>query len=102
MKIGVLTVSDRASKGEYKDLSGQEIINVLDEYLASAWEPVYRLIPDEQVEIEEQLIQLADVEQCSLIFTTGGTGPAVRDVTPDTTTIDRKVFQLQSGQEASL
>ncbi|QSX37337.1 molybdopterin adenylyltransferase [Shewanella sedimentimangrovi] len=84
-RIGIVTVSDRASAGVYEDLSGKAIIDTLGQYLTSAWEPVYRLIPDEQVEIERTLIELADNEACCLIVTTGGTGPAKRDVTPEAT-----------------
>ncbi|QSX30158.1 molybdopterin adenylyltransferase [Shewanella cyperi] len=84
-RIGIVTVSDRASAGVYEDLSGKAIIDTLGHYLTSPWEPVYRLIPDEQVEIERTLIELADNEACCLIVTTGGTGPAKRDVTPEAT-----------------
>jgi molybdopterin adenylyltransferase len=84
-KIGIVTVSDRASAGIYEDLSGKAIIAVLNEYLTSEWEPVYEVIPDEQDVIEATLIKMADVQNCSLIVTTGGTGPAKRDVTPEAT-----------------
>ena len=82
-KIGIVTLSDRASAGVYEDLSGKAIREVLTEWLASEWEHVYRLIPDDQPGIERTLRELADVEQCALIVTTGGTGPAPRDVTPE-------------------
>lgn len=85
IKIGIITASDRASAGVYQDLSGQAIIDTLKEYLTSAWQPVYRLIPDDQATIETTLMELADQEHCSLIVTTGGTGPAARDVTPEAT-----------------
>lgn len=85
IKIGVITVSDRASKGIYEDISGKEIIKVMEEYISSDWEEVYKVIPDEQDIIEETLIKLSDVEGCCMIFTTGGTGPAPRDVTPEAT-----------------
>ncbi|MGL4475426.1 MAG: molybdopterin adenylyltransferase, partial [Shewanella sp.] len=84
-KIGIVTVSDRASAGIYEDLSGKAIIDVLNEYLTSAWEPVYEVIPDEQDVIEATLKKMADECGCSLIVTTGGTGPAKRDVTPEAT-----------------
>jgi molybdopterin adenylyltransferase len=84
-KIGIVTVSDRASAGIYEDLSGKAIIDVLNEYLTSEWEPVYEVIPDEKDVIEATLIKMADVQNCSLIVTTGGTGPAKRDVTPEAT-----------------
>ncbi|WP_372870597.1 molybdopterin adenylyltransferase [Shewanella sp.] len=84
-RIGIVTVSDRASAGIYEDLSGQAIIETLKAYLSSEWESVYRLIPDEQSQIEATLVDLADNENCCLIVTTGGTGPAKRDVTPEAT-----------------
>ena len=84
-KIGIVTVSDRASAGIYEDLSGKAIIETLGTYLTSEWEPVYQVIPDEQDQIEATLSRLADEEQCCLIVTTGGTGPAKRDVTPEAT-----------------
>ena len=84
-KIGIVTVSDRASAGIYEDLSGKAIIDVLNEYLTSEWEPVYEVIPDEQDVIEATLIKMADEQNCSLIVTTGGTGPSKRDVTPEAT-----------------
>ncbi|MFT6872270.1 MAG: molybdopterin adenylyltransferase [Roseivirga sp.] len=85
VKIGIITVSDRASKGVYEDLSGKAIINTLKEYLTTKWEPIYQVIPDEQYLIESTIKQMADKEGCSLIVTTGGTGPTVRDVTPEAT-----------------
>lgn len=85
IKIGVITISDRASKGKYDDLSGPAIKDVLNKYIKSNWEAVYRLIPDEQYEIEHCIKELTDTESCCLVVTTGGTGPAVRDVTPEAT-----------------
>ncbi|WP_166841046.1 molybdopterin adenylyltransferase [Rheinheimera pleomorphica] len=84
-KIGIVTVSDRASAGVYEDLSGKAIIDTLKDYLTSDWQPEYRLIPDEQPLIEQTLRELADEQGCCLIVTTGGTGPAKRDVTPEAT-----------------
>lgn len=84
-KIGIVTVSDRASAGVYEDISGQAIIDVISEYLLSDWEPVYKVIPDEKDVIEATLIDMADMQHCCLIVTTGGTGPAKRDVTPEAT-----------------
>ncbi len=84
-KIGILTVSDRASRGEYEDLSGPAIIDTLNTYLSSEWQPVYRVIEDEQPLIEQALAELVDNEGCALVVTTGGTGPAKRDVTPEAT-----------------
>jgi molybdopterin adenylyltransferase len=83
--IGVVTVSDRASRGIYEDKGGPGIIAALSELLASPWHPVPRIIADEQSGIEAALIDLADRESCALILTTGGTGPAPRDVTPEAT-----------------
>ena len=85
IKIGIVTVSDRASAGVYEDISGQAIIDTLNDYLTSDWQAFYQVIPDEQNEIEQTLISLADDESCCLIVTTGGTGPAKRDVTPEAT-----------------
>lgn len=85
IKIGILTVSDRASKGIYEDLSGKAIEATLNDYLLSDWQKEYRLIPDEQALIESTLVELADEAGCCLIVTTGGTGPAPRDVTPEAT-----------------
>lgn len=84
-RIGILTVSDRAHAGVYEDLSGKAIEATMEDYLSSPWEKVYRLIPDEQALIEKTLIELIDSEGCDLVLTTGGTGPAVRDVTPEAT-----------------
>jgi len=84
-RIGILTVSDRASAGVYDDVSGQAIRATLMEYLSSPWEPIYRVIPDEQHEIEIELCRMADADGCCLVVTTGGTGPAIRDVTPEAT-----------------
>lgn len=84
-KIGVVTVSDRANAGIYEDISGLAIKQTLAEYLSCDWQAEYRLIPDEQAIIEQTLIELADIETCCLIITTGGTGPAKRDVTPEAT-----------------
>lgn len=83
--IGVVTVSDRASAGVYEDKGGPGIEAALADILASPWRPVRRVVPDERERIEAALIELADAEGCSLILTTGGTGPAPRDVTPEAT-----------------
>lgn len=83
--VGVVTVSDRASRGEYEDRGGPAIQEWLAKAIATPWKTVARLIPDDQHLIEETLKQLADEEGCQLIVTTGGTGPAARDVTPDAT-----------------
>ncbi|MGF1580528.1 MAG: molybdopterin adenylyltransferase [Gemmataceae bacterium] len=84
-KIGIVTVSDRASQGLYEDLSGPAIGDCLREILNSRWQPVTRVIPDEKDQIEQTLKDLSDDEKCCLVVTTGGTGPARRDVTPEAT-----------------
>lgn len=84
-RVGIVTVSDRASRGEYEDLGGPAIHSYLSEVLTSPWEPVARVIPDEQPLIESTLRDLVDREGCCLVVTTGGTGPAARDVTPEAT-----------------
>ena len=83
--IGVVTISDRASRGLYEDKGGPGIEAALKDLLASPWRPVRRLVPDERRAIEVALIELADNQGCSLILTTGGTGPSPRDVTPEAT-----------------
>ncbi len=84
-RIGIVTMSDRASAGVYEDLSGKAIEATLTEWLSSPWEKQYRLIPDDRGTIERTLIELVDEAKCSLVVTTGGTGPAPRDVTPEAT-----------------
>ncbi len=84
-RFGVLTASDRASSGEYQDLSGPAIVSFLEESVTSKWEVVRRLVSDDKRDIEEALVQLIDVEGCSVVVTTGGTGPSPRDVTPEAT-----------------
>ena len=85
IRIGVLTISDRASSGTYEDRSGPEIIRVLSSYISSAWEPFPQVVPDECDTIEAALCELCDAQGCALVVTTGGTGPAARDVTPEAT-----------------
>ena len=85
IRIGIINVSDRASKGVYEDIPGQAIVSTLTEYLTSTWEKEYAIIPDEQSEIEQTMIEMADDKNCCLIITSGGTGPALRDVTPEAT-----------------
>lgn len=84
IRIGIVTVSDRASQGVYEDKGGPAIEAELLRMLLSPWEPEKRLIADEQPLIEQTLRELRD-QGCCLIITTGGTGPAVRDVTPEAT-----------------
>lgn len=85
IRMGIVTVSDRASRGEYEDRGGPAIRDYLQEVLASAHQPVARVIADERALIEETLRDLCDNEECCLVVTTGGTGPAARDVTPEAT-----------------
>jgi len=85
VRIGIVTVSDRASRGEYQDQGGPAIAEWLKLALATPWQPVIRLVPDEQAEIARVLRELCDGERCCLVITTGGTGPAPRDVTPEAT-----------------
>lgn len=84
-KIGILTVSDRASRGEYVDRGCPAIHAYLKDVVSSEWAARAIVISDDQPAIEEALKQLADTEGCCLIVTTGGTGPAARDVTPEAT-----------------
>ena len=85
IKIGVITTSDRASQGIYEDISGVAIMDTMKEYLLNTCEYEYRCIPDEQSLIETTLIELSRDLSCDLIVTTGGTGPALRDVTTEAT-----------------
>ena len=84
-KIGVLNISDRASAGIYEDTPGQACLALLREWLLTPFDTDYKIIPDEQPVIETELVRMADAAGCSLIVTTGGTGPAPRDVTPEAT-----------------
>ncbi|MEI6326380.1 MAG: molybdopterin adenylyltransferase, partial [Gemmataceae bacterium] len=84
-KIGIVTVSDRASRGIYADESGPAILAFLTEALTTPFEPEIRVIADEQSLIEETLKGLVDEKDCRLVVTTGGTGPSARDVTPEAT-----------------
>jgi molybdopterin adenylyltransferase len=85
IRIGILTISDRASRGDYRDEGGPAIRKWLRRALTGAWEAVPRLVADEQDQIEAILRQLCDHDGCCLVVTTGGTGPARRDVTPEAT-----------------
>jgi molybdopterin adenylyltransferase len=85
IKIGVVTASDRASAGIYEDISGMAIQETMQAYLKSEFSIEYRCIPDEQDKIEATLKELCDTAKCCLVVTTGGTGPAKRDVTPEAT-----------------
>jgi molybdopterin adenylyltransferase len=83
--IGIVTVSDRASAGIYRDVSGPAIEEFLRETVTTPWRAATRLVPDDVDSVRDALIALADKEGCDLVFTTGGTGPAPRDLTPEAT-----------------
>jgi molybdopterin adenylyltransferase len=83
IKIGVINVSDRASAGIYEDIPGKAVVELLKEYLESDFEVIYAVVPDEQDQLEAKMIKMA--EEVCLLITTGGTGPALRDVTPEAT-----------------
>ena len=84
-RIGLVSISDRASRGEYEDRSGPAMEAWLGEVLTSPWQPLHRLIPDERPLVESTLKELADLRGCSLVLTSGGTGPSPRDITPEAT-----------------
>jgi molybdopterin adenylyltransferase len=86
IKIGFLTISDRASRGEYEDISGPAMQQWISSAVTTPYESVVRVIEDEQELIEKTLIELSDELGCSVVLTTGGTGPTKRDVTPEATT----------------
>ncbi|MEQ6290751.1 molybdopterin adenylyltransferase [Vogesella sp. GCM10023246] len=85
LKIGLVSISDRASQGVYEDKGIPALVDWLALAISSPFETVTRLIPDEQPQIEATLQQLVDEEGCHLVLTTGGTGPSPRDVTPEAT-----------------
>ncbi len=85
IKIGVVTTSDRASAGIYEDISGVAIMDTMKDYLLNECEYIYRCIPDDQNTIEATLVELSKDENCDIVVTTGGTGPALRDVTTEAT-----------------
>ncbi|MGB0370417.1 MAG: molybdopterin adenylyltransferase [Opitutales bacterium] len=85
LRIGVINISDRASAGVYEDIPGKAAVALLSKWIITPFETVYAVIPDEQDQIEETLIRFIDDEHCSLVVTTGGTGPSPRDITPEAT-----------------
>lgn len=85
VNIGIVTVSDRASRGDYEDLGGPAIREWLEKALITSWDAITRLVADEQDQVEAILKELSDKEDCCMIVTTGGTGPARRDITPEAT-----------------
>jgi molybdopterin adenylyltransferase len=84
-RIGLVSISDRASQGVYPDEGLPSLRGWLSRVIQSQWEPVERLIPDDRFLISQTLVDLVDKEACDLVLTTGGTGPALRDVTPEAT-----------------
>ena len=86
-RFGVLTASDRASSGEYEDISGPSIEEFLEEALTSSWQVERMVVPDDMETIGASLIEIVDVRGCSVVVTTGGTGPSPRDVTPEATSM---------------
>lgn len=85
VKLGIINVSDRASAGLYEDIPGKACAELLREWLITPFELEYKVVPDEQPLLEAELTRMADEAGCALIVTTGGTGPAARDVTPEAT-----------------
>jgi len=85
LRIGVINISDRASAGVYEDIPGKAAVALLESWIKTEWFPIYAVVPDDQDVIEQTLMRFADEENCSLIITTGGTGPAPRDITPEAT-----------------
>ncbi len=85
LKVGLLTISDRAYKGEYEDQSGVAMKKWLQTALLGDFEILQKILPDEQKQIEQTLSLWADEEKCHLVLTSGGTGPAPRDITPEAT-----------------
>lgn len=85
IRLGIVTVSDRASQGEYSDEGGPAILGFFEQAIKSPWTALYRCVPDERSAVETALIELVDQEGCHVVVTTGGTGPAPRDITPEAT-----------------
>lgn len=83
VRIGILTISDRASRGDYEDAAGPAIEAWLHTALTSPWTPVRRIVPDGIESVRAALLHMTDVERLDLILTSGGTGPAPRDLTPE-------------------
>lgn len=101
-RIGIVAVSDRASRGVYEDRGGPAVREYLAEVLATPWEAEVRVIPDEQARIRATLVELVDDMECCLVITTGGTGPAPRDVTPEATiaVLDRELAGFGEAMRA--
>jgi molybdopterin adenylyltransferase len=84
-RIGILVISDRASRGEYEDRSGEAIHDFLKRALRSDWIAIVKIVPDGADSVAEALVEMSDREDCDLVLTTGGTGPSPRDLTPEGT-----------------
>lgn len=85
VRIGILVVSDRASRGEYRDQGGEAINSFLTRVIRSNWIAILKIVPDGVENVSDALIEMSDREDCDLVLTTGGTGPAPRDLTPEAT-----------------
>jgi len=85
VKIGILNISDRASKGVYEDIPGKTLVSLFEKHIQSPWNKEYAVVSDDLEEIQGKLIEFSDQKNCHCIFTTGGTGPAPRDNTPEAT-----------------
>lgn len=101
-RIGIVAVSDRASRGVYEDRGGPAVRDYLAEVLTTPWEAEVRVIPDEEALIRSTLVELVDELECCLVITTGGTGPAPRDVTPEATlaVIDKELAGFGEAMRA--
>lgn len=84
-KFGIITISDRAHSGEYQDEGGPAILGFFEEAIASEWSHHYVVVPDEIAVISQAITEMTDNHGCDVVVTTGGTGPAERDVTPEAT-----------------
>jgi molybdopterin adenylyltransferase len=84
-RIGILVISDRASRGEYKDQGGEAVNSFLGKVIRSNWIAIMKIVPDGVDSVADALIEMSDKENCDLVLTTGGTGPAPRDLTPEAT-----------------
>ncbi len=93
VRVGVLVASDRVSRGEREDRGGPAVLAYLDAALAGSWEAETRVVPDEEQIVRATLVEFVDDLRCCLVITTGGTGPAPRDVTPEATlaVVDREL-----------
>jgi molybdopterin adenylyltransferase len=82
-RVGILVISDRASRGEYDDKSGKAINDFLNKTVKSNWIAIVKIIPDGVDSVAKGLVEMSDREDCDLVLTTGGTGPSTRDLTPE-------------------